>query len=433
MTPLEQRKKTLSAGIFSLFYVWLITAVALDAVLVLGIVVSKQWLPFVVVGLLMVVMVLTKGPLSHRSPICFRIPSLATATLAISALIMFLIVTFGQTWEPNWVKPQPFSYKIPYVSALIVYPTAFVVAVWSIAVAMGSRACVNCRIQNGSYTERGLIAKLFKQESTFQLRFMAIMSAVIAIEAWAYYFARYINVNYNRADLFYFVLLPSAITVLSIIYFYMRYYSMWRHYCLNPAMEAVHGNSTAMRYIVIVGDHILLDPNNPVIVDTPFKTFLPFTTEVSPTRARDVFHTVAGIYPQRIERAYESEETTTLANSFHYLCYFDSVNQLRGAKVPAQLYTYRRVVDMLRQGKLAAELRSELERIYTVAMAWKTYTPEGRRIYPVKNYRPSFRFRDIESYHVDYNDRRWLAVTVNNEDKPFYRLRRIWDRYVNGR
>ena len=432
MTPLEQRKKTLSAGIFSLFYVWLVTSAALVAVPLLGLIVSKQWLPFVVIGLLAAVMAMSRGALSRRSPMCFRMPSLAVAALMLSALIMLAINIIGEAWQPHWVKPQPFSHKIPYVSALIVYPAALAAAIWYAVVGMRAKACVNCRIQNGTYNERGLIAKLFRQESTFQLKFMAVMAAVISLEAWIYYFARYINVNYNHADIFYFIVLPAAITVVSIIYFYTRYYGMWRYYCHNPAMEAVNGNSTAIRFIVIVGDHILLDPNNPVLVDTPFKTFVPFTPEVSLTRARDTFHSVAGIYPQRIVAAYENEDTTTLANAFHYLCYFDSVNQLRGAKVPAQLYTYRQVVDMVHSQILAPPLRSELERIYTVAMAWKTYTPEGRRIYPVKNYRPSFRFRDIESYKVDYNDRRWLAVTVNNEDKPFYRLRRFWNRHING-
>ena len=59
-------------------------------------------------------------------------------------------------------------------------------------------------------------------------------------------------------------------------------------------------------------------------------------------------------------------------------------------------------------------------------MAWKTYDRDGRRLYPIKNYRPTFRFRDFKTWDVDYNDLHWLDVATNNEDKPFYRLRRFW-------
>ncbi len=61
-------------------------------------------------------------------------------------------------------------------------------------------------------------------------------------------------------------------------------------------------------------------------------------------------------------------------------------------------------------------------------MAWKTYNADGRRLYKVKNYRPIFRIKGIQDWDVDFNSPRWLNVARFNEDKPFYRLRRLFNR-----
>lgn len=428
MTPIEKRKRKLANGIFSLFYTWLIAVCCFDGILILGLFISKRWLPLIVLGMLVVVVGMMRGTRTKGTPCCYRVPGVAVTTLLITAIVMFAINIIGDTWDPQWLKPQPFNEKIPFVSALIVYPSACVVSLWYILIGSRAMACANCTVANGSYTERGLIAKLFKQESGLQLKVLFVMSGIILVIDWCYYYLRYININYNTPDVFFFAGVPTALTVLSILFFFNRYNSMWRHYCHNPALDAIHGNSTALRYLVIVGDHIFLDLHNGIVVDTPVKCFIPFTTGVSELKAQETFRELTGKKAPRLVQAYESEETTTLANAFHYLVFFNSVNELAGCTVPGQLYSLARVTKMTKSGLLAPELRSEIERIYTVAMAWKTYTPDGRRIYPIKNYRPSFRFKDIKDYKVDYNDKRWLAVTVNNEDRHFFRLRRLWNR-----
>lgn len=435
MTPIEQRKRKLAGGIFSLFFSWLITVVCFDGILWLGLFVSKVWLPFFVLGFMVVIMIISRSIKSRGNPWCYRMPAAAISTLLISALIMFIIniiIKQGISWEPRWIKPGEVNPHIPYISSLVIYSVASFAAIWYLTIGMRAYVCVHCQIKNGNYNERGIISKLFLQESAIQLRTLLVMSALIATTDWIYYYVRYVNVNYNSADVFFFVGIPTVFTVLTIIYFYSRYNSMWRHYCVNPAMESIHGTSTSLRYIMIVGDHILLDPYNGMIVDTPAKCFIPFVTQVDQHKAEDTFRQLSGIKAPRISLAYESEETATLANTFHYLCFFDSLQDLKGCKLPGQLYSLTRVTKMARKQILSPELRTELERIYTVAMTWKTYTPEGRRIYPVKKYRPSFRLRDIKDYNVDFNDRKWLVINVNNEDKRFFRLRRFWNRHVNG-
>jgi hypothetical protein len=61
-------------------------------------------------------------------------------------------------------------------------------------------------------------------------------------------------------------------------------------------------------------------------------------------------------------------------------------------------------------------------------MAWKTYDRQGRKLYPIKHYRPTFRLRDLKRWTVDYDDLFWLTVATNNQDRPFFRVRKIWQR-----
>ena len=432
MSQLEKRKRTLSAGIFSLFWGWLILVVSTNAVLSLGLFMSRRWVPLVVVGILFVVIILTKNHNRRGIPSYYRIPDMANFILFLTAVVMIIINLLNGAWEPRWVKPQVHNPALPYISSLVVYTIMFFASIFYIVLGRRAPAFRKSSSTSSGSASHGLLSRLFQQESSLQLRVMTAYSGLVFLIVWVYYFKAYININLNAPDIFFFDVVPWALGFLSIVYFYGRYFGMYRHYCANPAMEAIHGDSTALRFIVIVGDRLWLDVQDAPVIDTPVKCFVKFSEDVSLHTAETTFKDLTGLQPPRLDLAYESEEMATLANSFHYLCFFDSEEQLADARVSGELYSYERFVELLATGRIAVELKSELERIYTVAMAWKTYTPEGKRIYPVRNYRPSFRFKDIKDYDVDYNDRRWLKVTVFNEDHRFYRLRRFWHKHVNG-
>ena len=79
---------------------------------------------------------------------------------------------------------------------------------------------------------------------------------------------------------------------------------------------------------------------------------------------------------------------------------------------------------MMKTGLLAPVLCDEIFRVYTVAMAWKTYHRDGRRRYAIRNYRPSFRLEDIHKWDVDYEDPQWLRVSKINQDSPFWFIKK---------
>ena len=83
---------------------------------------------------------------------------------------------------------------------------------------------------------------------------------------------------------------------------------------------------------------------------------------------------------------------------------------------------------MAQQCLVDRDFVAEIQRIYRIAMAWKTYDRNGRRLYKIKHYRPTFHLRDLKNWEVDYNDHQWLKVARHNEDEFWYPLRRLFMR-----
>lgn len=415
-----------------MFFGWLLAVGGIDLVIILSLFISKKWLPLAVLGIPAIILMMYGTEWQKKFNNCYRIPAAVILTLIVSALVMIVINIGNGAWEPGWVKPQPHNEIIPYICALILYPIATIFSLIYLSISFNPFKLPHNPIVDGNYTERGMIVRLYQQESKIQLWMLFYFSLFLSALEWIYYFTHYINVNYNSSDRFFFLFLPSILTLLTIIFFYIRYNMMWKYYCKNPMMEKVHGTQTALRYIIITGDYIFLEKGGHGVVDTPAKCYLPFTTAVSEQQAINDFREITGLKPKKLINAFESEDSLTLANAFHFICVYDSESDLQGCKLHGQFYTYDRVVKMMRKHQIAPELRFELERIYTVAMTWKTYTPEGKRIYPVRHYRPSFRFRDIKNYNVDYNDKNWLNVRFYNEDRPFYRFRRFLKKHARS-
>ena len=90
------------------------------------------------------------------------------------------------------------------------------------------------------------------------------------------------------------------------------------------------------------------------------------------------------------------------------------------------------MVEMIKTHKLSPLFESELNRIYTIVMSWKTYDLKGKRLYAIKDYKPTFRLRDLRYCDVDYNDINWLYVSAYNADRPFFYVRNLWNKYICG-
>lgn len=440
-TELDENK-----ALFSLWKGWALSFGAITAIAVGSLWLNRVWLPIFAFTLALLLYMLVRRNRSASLPVCYAIPFLAIFTLVTTGVVM----TSLDIWHtPRFFPDSPEAHvpdnpDIPYIGTLVVYPIAFIFAMWGWICRFRLPICIDCRIRFGSVAERGFIGMIFSQENMFQRRLLTVLTLLVGGVTWFYYFHRYINSDINRPDIYAYIVVPAAIYAISIIYMGIRYLSLWYYY--NRDIEGTdlrHGTSTTLRYIIISGNEIYLhipDSKKEIVIgdekiDTPAKIVIPFIKRVDLNDARYYFLNMfdqIGNDDIEVRFMYSSTNATDNRNVFHYLVFVDSPDVLKNSHINGEWFTILNIKEMLETGLCSKMLGAEITRLHTIAMAWKTYDRDGHRLYRIKHYVPTFRVCDIRKWNVDYNDSHWLYVAHNNEDKPFYRFRKFWHRYVSG-
>lgn len=438
---MDKRRMANGYGIFSLWLNWVMGVGALGLIIFMSPLISKLWLPLVAFTLEFLLFTLVRRNREARIPVCYLIPFIVTRALFWSASIM-VIINILHIWildgifDPGLINPE-----IPFISTLIISPVTF--ALTAMAIWKGQRLayCVDCRIRHGNAVERGFLGNIFTQEGNYQVRMLFWLSALLTITGWGYYSVFYINVNLNLPDRFFFVWMPVILYLLSFLYLGARYLSLWTYYCQNVEGSVIrHGSSTLLRYIVMCGDYIFLnipDTNKDLNpgeerIDTPAHIYIPHRTRMSEYDAEFYFKGFSDIKECTIRFMYLNPNFDTDCNIYHYATLVEDRELVEQSRLEGKWFTMPQIERMLNENKLAPALGAEINRIYTMTMAWKTYDRTGRRLYNIKNYKPTFRLRDFKDWDIDLNDPVWLFVSINNEDRPFYRIRRFWRKYING-
>lgn len=437
----HQRRQNLAQGIFSLWANWAVSVGFLALPIIITPLVSPRLLPVVPLILVIVLTILDRRNRIQPSPTCFRIPHLVQVILIASSVVMLADFIYKTHTEVNSFIGQPVNLSNPLHPVLDISPVAVVICLLNMLRGNNSRSCRSCQNRLGEAIDRGLIGMLYNRESKIQIKFLLWLSLALALSTWAYYIFFYINVNINKTDSYFFILCPLLCYVFSLIYFGVRYYTLWVYYCQNnETAKVIEHHGTTIRYIVLCEDKILLnipEANSDVIfsddlkIDVPLKISLPFKEMVSGHEAHDYFSDASEMHDADTRLIFQSCDPGMYNNIFHYVAFVKDADKA-AQTLKGHWFSLQETNEMIRDGMAAMALAAELSRIYTITMAWKAYDKSGHRLYEIKHYKPTFRLRDMPTWNVDYNDANWLYVAEVNEDKPFYRLRRIWHKITKG-
>ncbi len=389
----------------------------------------RMWLPFICFAEIYVLVTMMRSNLFAGVRACSLVIRLAVRVLVVSMCIMFAVLILCTDWlVPASVHLELYNAEIPFVTCLIIFPVIAVFGVMALASGQESRHCRNCRRYNGFYAGDNIIGTLYYRESRYQILMMLLVSVLLgAIEYW-YYFDRYINSNFNAPDRFFFIYMPVAVYVISLVVMGTRYASMCSLYSTVEEARPERVNTTRVRFLVFCGNDLLLHQGENGIWDTPLETVVGSRQSMGTDEARFLFSGLSGVEKFDMRYCYTSPDIAAGANTMHYAVFVDAGNCDSVKGEPDCWYTAYMLDFALQNGCLAGTLASELYRIHTITMAWKTYDRQGRRRYPIKHYRPTFRLGDLREWDVDYDDTSWFGVAFNNEDRRFYHLRSLWRR-----
>ena len=432
----------MSAAIFGMWRNWAIAVGFLAILCFVSPLVDKAWVAPLCLLSFFVLKAIQHILAERDVPNCSRMfQETGTILLIITVLLagIYFWVRKGVSFE---ITGRPITDKVPFLSILLAAPVSAVVALCFLLQKKEPLVCQLCHMRYGNVVERGFIGDLYRREWRYQTKLLLIACVALSAIDWTYYLVHYVNVNLNRADHFFFLWMPLVLYVLSLVYLGIRYYSLWVFYCQNDERHLVENpSSTTVRFIVICDDKILLDicptegrfANGAVIkrFDTPASFTLPYQERFDIARAREMFVGRTGIRNVEIRPIYSSPDNVTFRNIFHYFAFIDSFDDAVDSGIQGEWFTIGELRQLIAQHLVGRGLNSELSRIYRVAMAWKTYDREGKRLYRIKHYRPTFRLKDIRSWDVDYNDGHWLSIGRYNEDNRFYHLYRFLNKLAS--
>lgn len=431
-----------SNGISSLWGNWVLSVGSLALVIFCGFFISKVWLPALVIALQIIMARRGRRLPQDKQGVCNLLPLLVSRVLFISAVIMVGI----NLYYMKFIDPQEYligtaNRRIPYVTVLVVAPTTAAVLALAFVKKLRFSFCYECKVRYGLTSERGFLGKLYSQDSRFQVRVLLIFSIIVSVYSWIYYWLRYSNVNFNESDKFFYNWLPAILYLLSVVSMSIRYFGIYAFYRENVEGESPKESTTWLRYIIIWGNNVFLskgerpedDDNLNPKYDTPMSFFIPFRERVMPYDAQAYFESATHKkIKAEVKFLYENYNYHADSNIFHYAVVVDNDCVINNDIFKGRWFSLHTVEKMMKNGEVNSLLAGEIYRIYTVTMAYKTYDREGMRLYNIKHYRPSFHLNEIRNILVDYNDPVWMYVAKDNEDKPFFRIKRAWRKYVRG-
>lgn len=431
-----------------MFLNWLYSTGALTVVCLSPLWLRPIWIPMLTVIIELLLFISVRYHHDRKQPSCQLLMFVASNILLWSAITMMVIIYLFKTQHiGRFFDLEELNIDIPFLPVLIVGPFTVLFTGWAAWRRFKLPFCVNCRERNGSPAERGFLGTLYSQEGQWQIRLLLIIAIVITVVSWSYYLLRYVNVNLNSADRFFFCYGVGWIFVASTIYMVIRYLGIWNYYNMDVlGSEVRHGSSTRVRFLLISHDDkmfIIPPSSNPDRLygldatksDTPTSIYIPTTNHITDSDARDMLlRMLPGITSPRIRAMYSNDKANVGSNIFHYLVLLNADDcQAVSTRYPGgEWFTISRLSKMIRQRELNPLLSSEIHRLFTIGMAWKTYDHQGRRLYSIRNYKPTFRLHDTIDWKVDFNDPHWFYVARNNQDKPLYTLKAWWRRHING-
>lgn len=429
-------------GILSLWLVWMLSTGALTLADLSPIFLKPLWVPVITLVLGVVLLELTNRNVRRRHQRCFLTPFITSRALILSSLLM-AVVLFLQTKYPHLLPGDSYNPDIPFLPVLIISPVTFLLGFYAKWKKENYGYCAECVMSQGTSSERGFLGEIFTQEGRYQVKLLTWLSLFISVVSWGYYLLRYINVNLNNADLYFFFGIVLALFICGAIYTALRYFSVYHYHSQDLlGSHSREGNFTRVRYIIIHDNTVFLIPPansadmiadiSTVKVDTPASVSIAPVSSLSSERAENLLREAQPLANPRVRFMYESESADGRSNIFHYLVFVDDKDAaaLTGKYSDGMWLTMYEANKLTAVRALAPLMSAEIYRLYTILMAYKTYRPDGSRLYPVKHYHPTFRFCDVEKYDVDYNNPRWLRVARDNEDRRFFKLRSLWRRKI---
>ncbi len=328
----------------------------------------------------------------------------------------------------------------PYLPSLILHPTCFLTILLIYLNRRNLKVCRDCKLVSGGLYERGKAGKIFRYESYFQLRNLMFIFCFLSCAVWTYYLLVYLPMSITARDWYVFIWLTVIVFIMDEIYFIYRYYNLYLH--LRESAEIISQDDirnmsakTYLRYYVICGNKVFMDPRSVVpgenyreVLETPFVTKRA-VNGIPVTEVRKIVERMTGA-PDGELRFFFGRKSADLKNSsiLRYFYFLDGEPEQYDFPVDGQWVDFSAVKQIYSRtpGKMSPLCVADLTRLATIMLTEKIFDDKGYRKSRIKSYRPSFTLNDVRESNLDFQEDRWIKISLFNSDNRFYTLRRWW-------
>lgn len=378
---------------------------------------------------------------------CMLVPySLFFCLLAYSFISILVNVLYIWGWMQ--IPDEFIFFNDPYIPALWMNPIFFV-TLWVIYMRRKRlRLCIECRINNGNHTDRGVFGSILNTESRWQLKNLLLLFGFLTFIVWAYYLLEYQAINTNPKDRYIFYWISIIALVLDIIYFLYRYYNLYldlreNDELITPEQLNDMTTKTYLRYYVICGNKVYLNPESEdatspdhLGIDTPFFTKRQ-ANKVTTPEVQDTIRNMTGGKEGEL-RFFFGRKTPDIAKHIvlRFFYFLDGKPEdYKEMNAPGGWFDFEEVKEVynMRPDLMATLAVNDLTRLATIVVTEKTYKENGQRRHKLKHYNPTFDLIDVRDSSIDFQDDKWLKVSMFNADSQFYRIRKWWYKLTSGR
>lgn len=308
--------------------------------------------------------------------------------------------------------------------------------------------CVDCKLQYGDSRERGKLGGILAYESHLQLRNLMVLFGGLTFIIWVYYLYFYIDTDVNNRDWYVFMWLTIIVFVLDEVYFIFRYYNLYLDMRENNEIitqEELRDMTarTYIRYYVVCREHIFMnfktaDPRmqfKPVI-DTPFFTKRSVNGITIP-EVTNIIRRMTGVNDGELRfffgRKMIDMDRHSLLRYFYFLDGkpedYPELNvdgEWMAFDELKKIYSYN-------PDNLARICVFDMTRLATIMLTYKLFDERGFRKNKLKSYRPTFTLKEVRESHLDFQDDKWIRISLFNSDTPMYRVKRWFKGFIGGK
>ncbi len=360
---------------------------------------------------------------------------LSLIVFSFFSIILNILYIWGFINIPNEFT---FFHK-PYIPSLTLCPICCLTILYIYIRRKNLRLCVDCKLEHGGIRDTGKIGHLLTYESHYQLRNLALLFGVLSILIWCYYIFYYIDTDVNHRDWYVFVWLIIIAFILDEFYFMSRYYNLYldmkeNNEIISPEELSDMTAKTYLRYYMICGEQILMtektkeeEGREKTIIDTPFFTKRSVNGITIP-EINNIIRDMSGVKGGELKFFFGRKITDLDRHSLLRYFYFidgkpEDYTELSQFGEWMSFDKVKRIYSFS-PDKLSNICVIDITRMATIILTQKIFDENGFRRNKVKSYRPSFTLQEVRKNNYDFQDDKWLRISIFNSDTKLYRLKR---------